>query len=76
MPNVVVPGTGTAGFGAALRRREEGITPIMYDQNSDYGGHTMSFRYEPGFVFDSGPHISFTKAERIQDSVRRLTLGK
>lgn len=67
MPNAVVLGTGMAGFGAAHRLRDEGITPIMYDKNAYYGGHTMSFRHEPGFVFDIGPHISFTKDERIQD---------
>ncbi|MGN6097280.1 MAG: protoporphyrinogen/coproporphyrinogen oxidase [Bosea sp. (in: a-proteobacteria)] len=67
MPNAVVLGTGMAGFGAAHRLRDEGITPVMYDKNAYYGGHTMSFRYDPGFVFDIGPHISFTKDERIQD---------
>jgi flavin-dependent dehydrogenase len=54
-----------AGFGAASRLQEEGIKPIMYDKSSYYGGHTMSFRYETGFVFDIGPHISFTKDERM-----------
>lgn len=76
MPNIVVLGTGMAGFGAARRLQEEGIKPIMYDKNSYYGGHTMSFRYDSGFVFDIGPHISFTKDERIQelfaDSVDQL----
>jgi protoporphyrinogen oxidase len=66
MPNVVVLGTGMAGFGAAHRLHAEGITPVMYDKNSYYGGHTASFRYETGFMFDVGPHISFTKDSRIQ----------
>ena len=66
MQNVVVLGTGMAGFGAARRLQEEGVKPIMYDKNSYYGGHTMSFRHEAGFIFDIGPHISFTKDERIQ----------
>lgn len=76
MSNVVVLGTGMAGLGAAHRLHQEGIRPIMYDKNTYYGGHTMSFRYEPGFTFDVGPHISFTKDERIQglfaDSVDQL----
>lgn len=42
MSNVVVLGTEMAGFGAAYRLREEGITPVMYDKNAHYGGHTMS----------------------------------
>jgi len=55
-----------AGFGAAHRLSAEGITPVMYDKNSYLGGHTASFRYETGFLFDVGPHISFTKDSRIQ----------
>jgi protoporphyrinogen oxidase len=39
----------------------------MYDQNGHHGGHTASFRYDSGFLFDLGPHISFTKDTRIQD---------
>ena len=55
-----------AGFGAAYRLHAEGITPVMYDKNGYHGGHTASFRSENGFMFDIGPHISFTKDERIQ----------
>lgn len=66
-PNVVVLGSGMGGFGAAYRLHAEGITPVMYDKNSYYGGHTTSVQYETGFIFDVGPHISFTKDTRIQD---------
>jgi len=66
-PNIVVLGSGMAGFGAAHRLHSEGITPVMYDKNAYYGGHTASFRYESGFLFDVGPHISFTKDPRIQE---------
>jgi protoporphyrinogen oxidase len=66
MPNIVVLGTGMAGFGAAYRLHAEGITPMMYDKNHYHGGHTASFRNETGFLFDVGPHISFTKDPRIQ----------
>jgi protoporphyrinogen oxidase len=67
MPNIVVLGTGMAGFGAAYRLNRAGIMPIMYDRNGYHGGHTTSFRYDTNFVFDQGPHISFTKDPRIQD---------
>ena len=67
MPNIVILGTGMAGFGAAYRLHAEGITPVMYDKNAYHGGHTASFRYDSGFLFDVGPHISFTKDPRIQD---------
>jgi protoporphyrinogen oxidase len=66
-PNVVVLGSGMGGFGAAYRLHAEGIMPVMYDKNSYYGGHTTSVQYETGFIFDVGPHISFTKDARIQD---------
>jgi protoporphyrinogen oxidase len=64
--SIVVLGSGMAGFGAAHRLHAEGITPTMYDKNSYHGGHTASFRFESGFLFDLGPHISFSKDPRIQ----------
>ncbi|HVY83318.1 MAG TPA: NAD(P)-binding protein [Steroidobacteraceae bacterium] len=65
--NIVVLGTGMAGYGAAYHLNGAGFRPVIYDQNSYYGGHTASFRDERGFLFDLGPHISFTKDERIQE---------
>jgi len=56
-----------AGLGAAYRLHGEGIVPTMYDKNRYHGGHTTSVRYDSNFVFDLGPHISFTKDTRIQD---------
>ena len=67
MPDIVILGTGMAGFGAAYRLHAEKIAPVIYDKNAYHGGHTASFRYESGFLFDIGPHISYTKDPRIQD---------
>ena len=67
MPDITIIGSGMAGFGAAYRLHTEGVAPVMYDKNSYHGGHTASFRYDSGFLFDIGPHISFTKDQRIQD---------
>ena len=66
MANIVILGSGMGGYGAAYRFHSEGITPVMYDKNSYYGGHTASFP-DSGYIFDQGPHISFTKDTRIQD---------
>jgi len=66
-PNIVVLGTGMAGFGAAYHLHAEGVTPTMYDKNGYHGGHTASFCHQTGFLFDVGPHISFTKDPRIQE---------
>jgi protoporphyrinogen oxidase len=65
--NFVVIGSGMAAFGAAYRLHAEGITPVMFDKNSYHGGHTTSFKNEGGFIFDMGPHISYTKDPRIQE---------
>jgi protoporphyrinogen oxidase len=76
MSEIVIIGTGMAGFGAAYRLHQHGIRPVMYDKNTHYGGHTRSVQYGDDFIFDIGPHISFTKDERIQelfaDSVDQL----
>lgn len=67
MSNVVVIGSGMGGLGAVNRLQAEGIRPVLYDKNAHYGGHTASFRNPQGFLFDLGPHISFTKDKRFQD---------
>jgi len=67
MRNIVVIGSGMAGFGAAHKLAAEGIVPVMFDKNDYVGGHTASFRNSAGFLFDVGPHISFTKDVRIQE---------
>jgi protoporphyrinogen oxidase len=65
--NIVILGSGMGAFGAAYRLHAEGITPILYDRNTYHGGCTASFCYNGNFVFDLGPHISYTKDPRIQD---------
>jgi len=54
-----------AGFGAANILHAQGQRPVVYEKSPYYGGHTASF-IDKGFLFDLGPHISFTKDERIQ----------
>ncbi len=67
LPHIAVVGSGMAGLGAAHRLRSHGIAAVLYDKNAYYGGHAMSFQFDGGFLFDDGPHISFTKDPRIQD---------
>ena len=59
-------GAGCAGFGASHKLWEAGVEPVIYEARDHHGGHTSTFAYDDGFVFDEGPHISFTKNERIQ----------
>jgi protoporphyrinogen oxidase len=67
MSDIVILGSGMGGLGANYRFRAEGITPVIFEKKAYYGGKTMSFRHDSGFLFDVGPHISFTKDTRIQD---------
>ena len=66
MSNICILGTGMAGYGAAHRVREAGKQAILFDKKSHYGGHTASFEIEGKYTFDEGPHVSFTKHERLQ----------
>ena len=38
----------------------------MLERNAYIGGHAASHRFEGGWLFDEGPHVSFTKDERIR----------
>jgi protoporphyrinogen oxidase len=67
MEKIAILGSGMAGMGAAHRLHQEGVPSVVYDKNDYYGGHTASFRHEGGFIFDEGPHVSFTKHERLQE---------
>ncbi|MEO1351483.1 MAG: FAD-dependent oxidoreductase [Cyanobacteria bacterium J06635_15] len=66
MSEIAILGAGMAGFGAAYQLANEGVSAKIYDQKPYHGGHTASFKYEDKYIFDEGPHISFTKIERIQ----------
>jgi protoporphyrinogen oxidase len=55
-----------AGYGAAHRLHEAGIRARIFDKKPHYGGHTSSFLREGKYTFDEGPHVSFTKSERLQ----------
>jgi len=66
MPRVAILGAGIAGLGASYFLNNEGIKSTVYEKESYFGGHTASF-YHDGFIFDNGPHISFTKNKRIQE---------
>lgn len=64
---VAVIGTGMAAYGAAHVLGAAGVEYRCYDRNPYPGGHTASFRHSSGFIFDDGPHVSFTKDFRIQE---------
>lgn len=75
MSDVVVVGAGLAGLGAAYRLRREGVPCTIYEKLSHPGGHAASHPDSSGFLFDEGPHISFTKEERIRELFARSVEG-
>lgn len=60
-------GAGCAGMGASHQLNQDGVQPVIFEAHDHLGGHTSSFTYKDGFIFDEGPHISFTKNERIRN---------
>jgi protoporphyrinogen oxidase len=64
---IAVLGTGMAALGAGYVLEQASVPFVCYDKNSYFGGHTRSFRYESGFVFDEGGHISFTNHSHVRD---------
>ena len=64
--DIVILGSGMAGLGAAHKFHSNGYRTKMFDKHDFAGGHTATFTYDDGFVFDDGPHISFTADPRIQ----------
>jgi len=63
---IVVLGSGMASLGAAYHLREAEAPYVIFDKGTHPGGHTKTYEYPGGWVFDDGPHISFTENERIQ----------
>lgn len=68
MKRVLVIGAGMAGMAAADRLRSAGapVDVTVLEQRDEIGGHTSSIDRD-GFVFDEGPHVSFTSDERVRD---------
>ena len=65
MDKIAILGSGTAGLGASHELVKNGLKPIVFEKNDHYGGNAASFKRD-GFLFDKGPHISFTKNEMVQ----------
>ncbi|MBI4356144.1 MAG: FAD-dependent oxidoreductase [Candidatus Omnitrophica bacterium] len=63
---VVIVGAGLAGLSAAYHLRQYGMASLLYDKEDRAGGHTRSHAHE-GFIFDEGPHVSFTKDAYVQE---------
>jgi protoporphyrinogen oxidase len=67
MKDICILGSGMAGLGAVHRLHEAGLSSRLFDKNDYIGGHTATFAFDDGFIFDDGPHISFTQDKRLQE---------
>ena len=76
MSEIVVLGSGIAALGADHAFRQHGIRAVLYDQADTPGGHTRTHAYEGGWRFDEGPHVSFTKDQRIIDLLAEAVDGE
>jgi protoporphyrinogen oxidase len=64
--SVSILGAGLAGLAAGAWLFENGCQVQVYEKEAFVGGHAASHEIN-GFVFDQGPHISFTKKREIQE---------
>src|SRR5262245_30563329 len=63
--HVAVIGSGMAGMAAADALVRRGVAVEVFESLPHWGWHTHSTTCA-GFVFDEGPHVSFTKDERVR----------
>jgi len=67
MEKVVILGAGMAGYGAARKLKDANIDATIYEKENHYGGHCASYAFNNKWIFDDGPHISFTKSDKVKD---------
>jgi protoporphyrinogen oxidase len=72
---VLIIGTGMAGLGAAHLIRDSGLPYVLVDKRRHPGGHTSSWQNAEGFVFDEGPHISFTTNDHVKKILEKALNG-
>jgi protoporphyrinogen oxidase len=63
---VTILGSGMAGLGAAYKLRQLGVPAVIFDKRAHAGGHTSS-HVRTGFIFDEGPHVSFTRNDLVRE---------
>ncbi len=67
MSNIVILGAGMAGYGAAKKFKDSNVDALIFEKENHYGGHCSSYIFENKWVFDDGPHISFTKHDKVKN---------
>ncbi len=67
--SILILGSGMSALGAAHRFHGAGVQTRAFDKNDYPGGHTATFVHDTGYIFDDGPHISFSKDPTFQDLI-------
>jgi protoporphyrinogen oxidase len=62
---VVIIGAGIAGLATGARLTQAGVASMCLESRAHWGGHCAS-EVVDGFVFDEGPHVSFTADPRVR----------
>jgi protoporphyrinogen oxidase len=73
MAAVTVLGGGISGLAVSYYVGHDKC--VIYESDSHYGGHVYS-EEKAGFVWDDGPHVSYTKNEYIQQFFSELVKGE
>src|ERR671927_217573 len=62
MDSITILGGGIAGIAVSYHVGHDQC--VVFEADNRYGGHIYS-EVENGFVWDDGPHVSFTKSEYV-----------
>lgn len=66
MKNVVIMGAGPAGLAAGYELAKNGLTPVLFESDTQVGGISKTIRYKDNY-FDLGGHRFFTKLDDVND---------
>ena len=72
--DVLVLGSGIAGLGAALKAREFGRDPVIFEGNQSAGGLLDNFEIQ-GFRFDNAVHLSFAVESKVREIFDQIDYG-
>lgn len=75
MSGVIVLGAGIAGIAAAREFRARDVPCDIFEEGDSVGGHAGSFAVD-GFVFDRGPHVSFTANQEVRTAFSNAVGGR
>jgi len=69
---IVIIGAGMAGIACALRLKDAGIAPVVYEKSNQLGGRMSTRVFEGGFSFDHGAQFFRAKGDSFAKFVSKL----